>query len=232
MRNPSLWEKWLSYLWPIQKGFASNVSKEIRLTLINGKRSVQTAHANYSFDSLQRLLEKGLHKVPNINSKKPALILGFGAGSVLHSLRNSFHYSHKTVGVELDPVMIKLAEDYFGLKEMSNISIVEADAAEFIADQRSLWGLIIVDIFIDDALPSFVSSFDFLGDLKSACGDDACILFNLGFKQDDFSSLQRQKILEYFENDTQFRTEHLTRLEGNSELIIACKRPMQPSSYP
>ena len=223
MKRPRLWEKWLSFLWPIQIPFSSNVSQEVQVTLINGKWSVQTASANYSFDSLQRLLEKGLYAIPDLNSKSPGLILGLGAGSVLHSLRHKFGYTHEIVGVELDPIMIQIAEEYFALKDFENTSIELQDAYEFLKKNQKEWGLIVVDIFIHDEIPSFISSLDFLNLLKKSLVNEGYILFNLGFKQDDFSARQREKIIFYFSAFGDLTVRHMTGLEGISELFLVGK---------
>ena len=56
----SIWNRVLSYLMPITRKVESNYTKSAELNLINGRYTLDTANANYSYGSLQRILNVGL----------------------------------------------------------------------------------------------------------------------------------------------------------------------------
>lgn len=64
------------------------------MTYVNGKKVLDTENANYSYGSLQKILEIGLTKV-NLKNVENLLLLGMGGGSIIHSLRNTFEYTKK-----------------------------------------------------------------------------------------------------------------------------------------
>ncbi|MBI2326356.1 methyltransferase domain-containing protein [Candidatus Collierbacteria bacterium] len=69
--------------------------------------------------------------LPNNFSPENILILGLGGGSALFWLRRRFPKSHLTA-VEIDPVMIEIAQKYFHIGKIKDLTIVNQDAVEFI----------------------------------------------------------------------------------------------------
>ena len=102
--------------------------------------------------AIKNLLPKNL-------SPENILILGLGGGSALFWLRRRFPKIHLTV-VEIDPVMIGIAQKYFHIGKIKDLTIVNQDAVEFIkncklntsAKGRSAsggdhWSLILMDCY-------------------------------------------------------------------------------------
>ncbi|MCC5849284.1 MAG: fused MFS/spermidine synthase [Verrucomicrobia bacterium] len=71
------------------------------------------------------------------------LLLGLGGGTVLRQIRHFLPRIHIRA-VEIDPVMIRLAREYMALDEL-DVEIVEADAYEFLDQDKGRY-----DLFIDD----------------------------------------------------------------------------------
>lgn len=88
------------------------------------------------------------------------LVLGVGGGSVLKMLNEYFSCSH-ICGVELNPLHIKFAQDYFDVTG-SEFDLIEADAIDFVKQYRGeKFDLIIDDLFYeDDGEPVKVASPD------------------------------------------------------------------------
>jgi spermidine synthase len=67
--------KILSYIVPFTiRKIRSAFSGALELTIINGKKVLDSAHANYSFGTLQRVLKFGLTKV-NLSCIRNILLL-------------------------------------------------------------------------------------------------------------------------------------------------------------
>jgi hypothetical protein len=75
-------KKLFSYLWPSTRRFSSEINGILEVTYINGKKVLDTKNANYSYGSLQKILEIGLTKV-DLNKVDNLLLLGMGGGSMI-----------------------------------------------------------------------------------------------------------------------------------------------------
>ena len=84
-------KKILSYIWPVTRKFPSEFNGTLEISYVNGKKVLDTKNANYSYGSLQKILEIGLTKV-NLKSVENLLLLGLGGGSIIQSLRETFEY--------------------------------------------------------------------------------------------------------------------------------------------
>ena len=84
-------KKFLSYLWPDTKRFSSEINGILEVTYINGQKVLDTENANYSYGSLQKILEFGLTKV-DLKLVENILLLGMGGGSIIKSLRENIEY--------------------------------------------------------------------------------------------------------------------------------------------
>src|SRR5690625_5386452 len=68
--------------------YPSPINRRLKIFWKEGKKILNTKNANYSYDGLQEVLNKGLDRIPmeEINS---VLVLGMGGGCVVDSLRRS-----------------------------------------------------------------------------------------------------------------------------------------------
>ena len=83
------------------------------------------------------------------------LVLGVAGGSVIKTLVDEIKFKGKITGVEIDPAIIEVANTYFQLNQISNLSIVIDDAFEFVLKTKETYDLIIIDIFQDTEMPNF-----------------------------------------------------------------------------
>ena len=77
--------KILSYFYPITQKIETFQNGIVEITYYNGKKMLNSAHANYSYDSLQLILKYGLTKV-DLKQVNAILLLGLGGGSVIQTL--------------------------------------------------------------------------------------------------------------------------------------------------
>ncbi|MEP7171409.1 MAG: fused MFS/spermidine synthase [Bacteroidota bacterium] len=169
-----------SFLYPLtveKTSSAFNPVLEVRIE--NGKYVLNAANANYSFGSLHRIFLKAFQKI-KIGEReiKNVLLLGFGAGSVPVLLFEEYKLNCKITAVEIDEKVIELAKKHFNVQSFKSLNLVCSDASKFVEECSSKFDLIVVDIFIDDKVPSQFESTDCLLALKKLMGDKSILLFN------------------------------------------------------
>ena len=154
-----MFRKFLSYILPINiHKQASEINKSLEISCYNGQLVLDTQNTNYSYGSLQRILRKGLLTIgfEKIRTFEKILILGVAGGSVIKTLVNEIKFEGKIVGVELDPEIIKIANQYFELNKIENLEIILANAEDFVRNKKENFDLIIIDIFQDNFMPEFL----------------------------------------------------------------------------
>lgn len=109
------------------------------------------------------------------------LILGLGGGSLV-KLINKYFPNAKITGVEIDPIMIELGEQYLSLKNCKNLEIVIDDATEFVQrlcnNIKNKFDLIFVDVYCGDQVPKNCETEFFLQNLKKILRKNGMIIFN------------------------------------------------------
>lgn len=212
------WRKWISYIIPQTRYIKSEINGHLEVGWIEGKKVLDSMNTNYSYGPLQDVLNYGLQKIPleYINS---VLVLGMGAGSVIRSLREKFQYSKRITAVELDPVVLKIAAEDFGIVADEYLEVYCQDAAEFIRKTKQTFDLIIVDIFIDKEVPAKFFEETFWLDIALCTNEYGKIIFNAGVEDLD------KKIQEAFLNRLPkvFDYSLYTNVLGGNTLIILSK---------
>ena len=176
-----MFQKYLSYLFPItiykKKSF---LSKSLEVTWNNGELVLDSENTNYSFGSLQRILQKGLKFIgyDRIRKFDSVLILGVAGGSVIKTLANEVKFKGKITGIEIDPEVLVIANTYFKLKEIKNLEVIQDDAFEFILKTKQKYDLVIIDIFQDTTMPNFLFEDFFINRVNFLLKINGFILFN------------------------------------------------------
>ena len=215
-------KNYLSYIWPMTKRIESEYSGMMEITSINGKKYLNTENANYSFGTLQRLLETGLAKV-DLKNVSSVLLLGLGGGSVVFSLRKKFKYKGKISAVELDKKIIEIAKDEFSILQFDDLIIINADALEFVNREEDKFDLIIIDLFINIHVPPQFYSMDFIENIARLMAPIASLIFNLGIGE--VNRDKRNEVIAYFKNQSAYSVLVSENVEGYNTLMIVNKRP-------
>ncbi|WP_333693876.1 spermidine synthase [Flavobacterium sp.] len=219
-----MFKKIISYLYPINLyKTTSEISKTLEITLVNGQLVMDSQNTNYSYGSLQRILRKGLLAigVDKITPMQHILVLGVAGGSVVKTLTEEFEYKGKITGVEYDEAVINLAESYFHLNKIPNFNLIHHEAFEFVLKTKLKYDLIIIDIFQDIHMPSFLFENFFQDRLVDILNPNGFLLFNtmlLNTAQND----RNVKYIEHFKNKN-LAVCTLPRIEDHNELIIVSK---------
>lgn len=219
------YKKPLSYIFP-QKVFAkkSTVSGDLKVVISDGKLVLNSSHANYSYGSLQRILEKGLKRIgkPAVKEMSSVLLLGVAAGSVIQSLYEKYEFTGRLKGIEIDEKIISLANRYFGLSDYQQVKIVMADAQRFVQQTALTFDLIIVDIFQDVHMPDFLFQEEFTSHIKQLLNINGYILFNTMVTEESHK-IRNQEYLLKFPQET-FEIICLPMLERDNEVILVKKK--------
>nr|WP_199003341.1 fused MFS/spermidine synthase [Flavobacterium sp. ASV13] len=214
-------QKLLSYIIPI-KIFKkkSQRSKMIEVTWANGELVLDSENTNYSYGSLQRILRYGLRNIgyEAILKMDHILLLGVAGGSVIKTLVDEIEYKGKITGVEIDPDMIKIANEYFNLNEIKQLEVVIDDAFEFVLKTKDKYNLIIIDIFEDIKMPNFLFERFFSERICSLLKNKGFVLFNTMILDEAHNVRNRNYISEI--NPNLYTSKMLPRIEDHNELII------------
>jgi predicted membrane-bound spermidine synthase len=219
-------QKLFSYLYPI-KIFKkkSTRSKVIEITWANGELVLDSENTNYSYGSLQRILRYGLRNIgyDKVVEMDHILVLGVAGGSVIKTLVDEINYKGKITGVEIDPEMIQIANQYFNLNEIKQLEIIIDDAFEFVLKTKDRYDLIIIDIFEDTNMPNFLFEKFFSERICFLLKDRGFVLFNTMILDEAHNVRNRKYISEI--NPQLFTSKMLPRIEVHNELIIIEKLP-------
>jgi len=214
-------QKIFSYIIPIKIFKKKSArSKTIEVTWANGELVLDSENTNYSYGSLQRILRYGLRNIgyEKINEMDHILVLGVAGGSVIKTLVDEIEYKGKITGVEIDPDMIQIANQYFNLDQIKQLEIVIDDAFEFVLKTKNIYDLIIIDVFEDIKMPNFLFETFFTQRILLLLKDNGFVIFNTMILDEAHNVRNRKYISEI--NSKLFITKTLPRIEDHNELII------------
>ncbi|SCY41059.1 Spermine/spermidine synthase [Flavobacterium anhuiense] len=195
----------------------------IEVTWANGELVLDTENTNYSYGSLQRILRYGLRNIgyDKILEMEHILLLGVAGGSVVKTLVDEIAYKEKITGVEIDPDMIQIANEYFNLNQIKQLEVVIDDAFEFVLKTKDKYDLIIIDIFEDTHMPNFLFEKFFVDRVCTILKDNGFVLFNTMILEEAHNVRNRKYVVEV--NPKMFKAKMLPRIEVHNELIIINK---------
>ena len=117
--------------------------------------------------------------------QQSVLIVGLGGGSMVHFLK---HYDPdvKVDAVEIDPLVVELAEKYFGVRAGGNVRILTADAARYLQETSAQYDVIYMDAFLKPSpatdatgVPIELKTVQFYQEVRKRLRPDGLVAFNL-----------------------------------------------------
>ncbi len=146
---------------------------------------------------------------------KPAqervLMLGLGGGAMIHFISH-YHPELKVDAVEIDPVVIRIAEEHFGIRSEKNVRVVTDDAFRYVRETGERYDAIYLDTFLKPSpdtdstgKPLKVKTLDFYKDLQARLSPGGVVAFNLN-RHDDLNE-DLQTIREAFPHVYVFRVD-------------------------
>ena len=156
---------------------------------------------------------------------KRVLIVGLGGGSMVHFLR--MHDPNVKVDVvEIDPVIVSVADRYFRVKSGGNVDVKVADGLAYLRDSEAKYDVIYMDAFLRPSggtdrvgVPLHLKTLEFYGQIKQRLNPDGVVVFNIN----PHLSVQRDiaTIREAFPNTYVFR------LTGYDGFVVAASTSEQ-----
>lgn len=109
-----------------------------------------------------------------------ALILGIGAGDALRYMPQDLDLD----AVDIDPVAVSMARDYFGLSENPRQRIVIDDARRFLRKSGALYDMIIYDAYLGGSIPQHLITREAMDLYASHLKQTGFMLMNVGGRPD------------------------------------------------
>lgn len=106
------------------------------------------------------------------------LLLGLGLGSVPWMLERNFGLELHYTAVEIDEVVIALAQKYALSELHSPMEVIQANALLFVQQDERQYDLVIMDVFQDAVVPASFQRLSFLEALKNRLSPNGILLFN------------------------------------------------------
>jgi spermidine synthase len=215
----TIWKKILSYFFDIQlEKKKSSFSGDLQILLSRGRIALCTKNAMYSFDDLYLNFKTAFSKlnISKINTDK-VLLLGTGLLSVPYLLEKNHQKKINCKAVDIDPMVLEAAVQYSLPKLVSKIELICADAAAFVLSDNEKYNLIVVDIFIDDTVPSTFEQEDFLKRLKNLLSENGLLMYNRMFNNKVSSERTESFYNQTFKQI--FSKSEMLRLKGNCMLL-------------
>ena len=103
------------------------------------------------------------------------LVIGLGGGSTVKSFA---HDGWKVSAVEIDPVVTRMAQKYFGLKD-DEAKIYPMDGRQFLTANRSTYEVVVMDAYGSSFIPFHLISEEAFGLLRSHLAGNGVLAVNL-----------------------------------------------------
>jgi len=220
--NPFL--KIWSYFLPVKlKTYYSKYSSALEIVVEDGKKVLNTQKVNYSFNSLHRIFKEAF-KLTNLSipNQSNILILGLGGGSIASIIRNEYKSKAPITAIEIDPTVIDIAINEFGIKNWGEpITIVNEDAFKYVQTLNQQFNVICIDLFIHDEVPDLFLTPSFLTQVISALKPKGAIYFN--FMDNTSEKTNRLNDLINFLNNKMEVVIQILKLEENNRLLVITK---------
>ncbi len=106
------------------------------------------------------------------------LIVGLGGGTLPRFLHS--HFPQMTIEVvEIDPEVVSLAREYCGFEEDARMRVFVEDGRDFIEASDGGYDVIILDSFNADAIPSHLTTLEFVSAVRSALAPEGNVVANV-----------------------------------------------------
>ncbi|WP_165836320.1 spermidine synthase [Taibaiella soli] len=158
-----MFQKLLSYVYPVRvESRSSEINPVLDLFMYRGQWQLATSDALYSDGDRYRPLVVAFKKMKrHLPEVKTVLVLGTGLGSaarILHKVGNRA----LTTLVDIDEEVLQWALELMPEEIACHSRPVCSDAVSFLEENKEVYDLLIVDIFISRVVPDFVITEIFL----------------------------------------------------------------------
>ena len=174
---------WLSRFFPrTVASFQSPFNRDIKIIEKNTRTSLVVNGVEQSGEYVDTLFRRAFTRLSagHPGSVNRIAVIGIGGGIAIRKLRDLYPKAHIT-GVDIDPVVVDAAKKYFHLGSVSNCSLLIWDAEKYVrkpVTSSSRFDLVIVDIYIGNDVPGFVTQKPFLSGIKKHMRPGGFLIIN------------------------------------------------------
>lgn len=162
-----------------------------------------------------RFLPVGLLFTP----KSPrTLMVGLGGGRAVKLLLDHDAALQMDV-VEVNPVVVDVAQKFFGVDPSDRLRIHVADGRAFFDDRTDRWDLVVLDAFGNDFIPFHLTTTEFLRVVQQHLTADGAVVANLWSRNDRLFRSMIKTYAQVFPKVYVFRAIHV----GNA-IVVATAR--------
>lgn len=159
------------------------------------------------------------------SKQERVLIVGLGGGAMIHFLKH--HDPQLQVDVlEIDPVIVKIADEYFQTRSGKNVKIITADAFEYLKNTQRRYDVIYMDAFLKPSadtdstgVPLRLKTIRFFQSIQEKLNPQGLVVFNLnihGTTRNDLNTIRNAFPRVYV-----FRVPHSENLVVVASLVKA-----------
>lgn len=169
---------------------SSKFNKDIKVIKVGNTLKLLVNGLVQSLNDTSRFAKKRVwgKVVDTIHRKKPKtkkiLLLGMGAGTMVHMLNKKFKGTKLQItSVEIDQIIVDIANKYFDLESVNNNKIIVADAYDVIKNHsrykiKKDFDCVIVDTYCGNVYPENISESSFLRNVFKMIDADTFVIFN------------------------------------------------------
>ena len=114
-----------------------------------------------------------------------AMFIGLAGGTGVRQLSAAYG-PIRVDGVEIDPEIVEVGRDYFGLDEIPNLNVIVADGRYALRTSQETYDLIAVDAYRQPYIPFQLASKEFFDEAASKLTEDGVVVVNAGRTQTDY----------------------------------------------
>ncbi|NQU79399.1 fused MFS/spermidine synthase [Candidatus Woesearchaeota archaeon] len=195
----------------------------IRIYEHNGERSMMLNSPRWrqsympDLESLGHTYREYFNLAPYITDVDNVLVLGMSAGASVHELRHFFDLDIDAV--EIDPVVVEMAKEHFGIEESAKLVIYAEDAKTYLTRTDKLYDFVEIDLFQGGPeIPFYVATKEFFTQVYDSMTDDGVVMMNIiGGVRDPKTNMLSLSIANTF--FVVFPSVYLMDMEGNTMLV-------------
>lgn len=106
-------------------------------------------------------------------------VLFIGGGGFTGPKRFADEYNVTIDVVEIDPVVIRTAKEYFGVEESNSVRIHQGDGRAFLRETNHTYDVIILDAYRKDKVPFHLTTVEFMELASDRLSDDGVLFANV-----------------------------------------------------
>src|ERR1044072_8794881 len=109
---------------------------------------------------------------------KKMLIIGLGGGSIPKKIQKEFP-NIEIDAVEIDPEVIRMARDFFNVRESNNLHLHAQDGRLFLTRTQNQYDIILLDAYFTDAMPFHLTTKEFFELAQKKLTPNGIVVANL-----------------------------------------------------